>query len=484
MPLSQRTPIASADFDPAPDAGLSIVGAPRGADNGDDGIAVVARMRARQVESLDGAYLSGAANIPAVLVTAFLIRSTIPASWLYVWVALTVATIAVFIAVIRGPQPWRVEHGWAKRTLETRLAIHVLFTAAVGSVWGGACLAFGQRLGQSEMMLLSMIVIGCNAACISGLGSYLPAFFGYCLTSLVPLAYVNFIRTEPAAGELALLVALFMLTICMNVRSHNRHVLAAFRLRAENEALAENLGRANAATAAATRSKWDTLAHLSHELRTPMNAIIGFSEVMREQLFGPLAARYQLYSRDIHDSGRHALDLIDAILETSRAEAGQLTLSEREIAPFALVEECLRMVEAAAASKHVTLDRHFEQPIPRVAVDPVKLRQALLNLLTNAIKFTPEGGCVSVAAQMVDGGLDIAIADTGVGIAVNDLERCQQPFVRLRNPLTAGAEGAGLGLPLAKRLIEVHGGSLRMASEPGHGTTVTIHVPPERCRAA
>ncbi len=480
----QRIPFGRAKPDPGqdPDPPLAML-LPSG-DAATSDAAILARVRLRQVQILDGGYLGAAANIPAVMLTGFTIRSSIPASWLYLWLAATVVTIAAFIVTSRGVPPWRRDGRRDTGTLQRRLAVHVLFTIAVGGLWGGACVAFSPSLPQGQMMFLTVIVLGCNAACVSALGPYLPAFFGLSLASLAPLAYANFVRPGPAAGDLALLVVLYMVTIAVNVRLYNRHVLAAFRLRAENEALAETVMRANAATRAATRSKWDTLAHLSHELRTPMNAILGFSEVMREQLFGPLGERYLSYSGNIHDSGRHTLELIDTILEVSRAEAGQLSLSDREIAPAALIDECLRMVELAAASKRLTLDRRFGPSLPRIVVDRAKLRQALLNLLTNAIKYTPAGGRVSVAVETAEGGLDIAVADTGVGIGAEDLERCLEPFVRLANPLTAGVEGAGLGLPLAKRLAELHGGRLRIASEVGRGTTVTLHLPPERCRSA
>jgi signal transduction histidine kinase len=326
--------------------------------------------------------------------------------------------------------------------------------------------------------------LGCNAACISGLGAYLPAFFGFYFSSLIPLAYVIFERQEPGGNYLTVLALLYLLTLTFNVRGYNRNVIAAFKLQAENEILAADLIRADAEKAALTRSKWDMLAHLSHELRTPMNAIIGFSGLMREQLFGPIGERYLSYCGHIDKSGRHAVGLIDAILDVSQAAAGRAALIETEIPPSALIEECLRMVENSAAAKRVTLDTRLGQSLPRVAGDRDKLRQALLNLLTNAIKYTPEGGSVCVKTLIDGDGLDIAVIDTGVGIAANDLQRCLEPFVRLGNPLTAGVEGVGLGLPLAKHMVELHGGSLHISSEPGRGTVVTLHVPVERCLAA
>jgi two-component system, cell cycle sensor histidine kinase PleC len=479
-PVLQRVPSSSDQPIPGPDRDAAAPAALPAAKAWELSTAIRARVRARQVEILDGDFLSGAANIPAVALTGFVIRSSVPAAWPYLWVALMTAAIAALLVAVRGPLPWRADRRWPKGTLSTRLAVHVFFTTAVGAIWGGGCLLFGPSLPSGQMMFLTVIVLGCNAACVSALGPYLPAFFGYFVASLFPLAFAYLVRPQPEAKHLAMLVILFMGTICLNVRAFNRHVLAAFRLRAENEALAENLARATAATAAATRSKWNTLAHISLELRTPMNAILGFSKMTREQLFGPLDERYLAFSDNIHDSGRHTLDLIDAILEISRAEAGQLLLSETDVMPLVLIAECVRTIEPAAAEKHITLESRCGQPMPPILVDRPKLRQALLNLLTNAIQYTPEGGKVSVAARTVDDGFDIVVADTGVGIAAEDIERCLEPFVRLANPLTVGVEGAGLGLTLAKHLVELHGGRLRLKSEPGRGTEVTIHLPSER----
>ena len=277
---------------------------------------------------------------------------------------------------------------------------------------------------------------------------------------------------------------LYVAVVGSNARDYNRQVLSAFRLRAENEALAENVARANVATAEAKRSKWNTLAHLSHELRTPMNAIMGFSQMMRDQIFGALAERYRDYSAHIHDSGHDMLDLIDTILDVSRAEAGQLTIEDGEIAPIDLIEECLQKVEQAASAKRLTLERHFVPSSPDLMADRTKLRQALLNLLNNAIAYTREGGRVAVRLFCDADGLEIAVSDTGVGIGPEDIEKCQEPFVRGSNPLIAGTEGAGLGLPLARRLVEAHGGTFKLASELGHGTTATIHLPASAMRVA
>ena len=434
------------------------------------------RVRTLQFETINGSAPSAVANLPAIIMLAVIIRRTVPTNELAVWIGAAAVVLAALMAFANNALP-----SLRTRSPSSRLAIHATFATLIGSLWGGAAFAFAPALSEGEMMVLTVMVLVCNAACVSGIGPYLPAFFGYCAASLLPLAVALYRRPEIEAHYFALLMPLYVGVIGMSARDYNRQVLATFRLRAENEALAENLARANVATAEAKRSKWTTLAHLSHELRTPMNAIMGFSQMMRDQIFGTLAERYRDYSSHIHDSGAHMLNLINTILDVSRAEAGQLTIEDVGIAPVDLIEECLQLVEYAAAAQRLTLERHFAPAPPDVTVDRTKLRQALLNLLNNAIAYTREGGRVTVRLFSDADGLEIAVSDTGVGIASDDIEKCQEPFVRVGNPLIAGAEGAGLGLPLARRLIEAHGGAFTLSSELGRGTTATIRLPAARC---
>lgn len=465
---------------PTADAAAAV---PRGDDAGAE-TGIAERIRGRQAEHIDASLLGAAANIPAVILAAIVLRGTVPAGALLLWIAAIAATVAALYGSVHGPLPWRTGHMPADRAHRARLLTHALFAGAIGAIWGSAALGLGPALGPRQMMFLTLILLGCNAACVSALGSYLPAFFAYLTASLLPLCYASLRRPEIEAGGLAPLVLVFIIALTVQALSYNRQILATFRLRAENEVLADHLGQANAAAAIEMRKKWDMLAHLSHELRTPMTAVIGFSELIRAQMFGAVEERYRGYAEHIHVSGRHALELIDAILEVSRAESGRLALHEEEIAPVGLIEECLHMVEPSAADRRLTLERAIDPALPRLQVDPAKLRQAVLNLLTNAIKYTPEGGRVTLSVGRVAGGLEIAVADTGIGIAAADLERCLEPFVRLGNPLTAGVEGMGLGLPLAKRLIEAQGGRLHLASAPGRGTRVTLRLPAECCRPA
>ena len=438
---------------------------------------VEGRVRRLQCEAVNDAAPSAVANLPAIMAFAYIIRDNVGPITLALWIGVAATVLGALIAFVKDAIPTALRIGDPSR----RLLGHATFATLIGALWGGAALGFGPHLSEGKLMVFALMVLACNAACISGIGPYLPAFFGYCLASTLPLAAALFRRPEIESHTMALLVPLYVLVIGVNARAYNRQVVNAFRLQAHNEELAEDLTRANVATAEAKRSKWHTLAHLSHELRTPMNAIMGFSQMMRDQIFGTLAERYRDYSVHIHDSGHHMLELIDTILDVSRGEAGQLTVEESEIAPMALVEECLAKIRDAATAKQLRLETRSDTFLPLIRADRKKLGQALSNLLSNAVKYTREGGHVAVRITVGDDGLRIAVADNGVGIAPEDLEACQEPFVRIGNPLVATAEGAGLGLPLARQLTEAHGGKFELASELGRGTTATIRLPARRC---
>jgi two-component system cell cycle sensor histidine kinase PleC len=443
-----------------------------------DAGAVEARVMAGQLHLLDSSAPGAIGGVAAAIVFALIARSELSAVASALWIGAMAAVVAALLVWVAATRHGGGD-GDASATAR-RLRIHIAFAIACGIGWGWPSIAFGRDLSSGHMMLLTMIVLSTTAACCAALGACLPAFFGYCLAALLPLAFVSLFRSDDEAVAIAFVAILYIPILAGIVRSYNDNALGALRLRARNEVLAQRLAAAEAATTAATRSKWDTLAHLSHELRTPMNAIIGFSELMREQVFGALAPRYHGYSADINTSGRYALDLVDAILDASRAEAGQIALAETRIEPAPFVAECVRMVEPAAAERQIALAVGGDAP-PEIVGDRAKLRQILLNLLTNAIRYTRPGGHVAVETRITDGGLVVTVADDGIGIAAADLARCLEPFVRLSNPMTKEVAGVGLGLPLAKRLIEAHGGTLQIASTPGEGTTVTIRLPAERC---
>ncbi len=232
----------------------------------------------------------------------------------------------------------------------------------------------------------------------------------------------------------------------------------------------------------ANRSKSEFLANMSHELRTPLNSIIGFSDILRQQTFGPLGSdRYPQYSNDIHASGLHLLQLINDILDVSKIEADALELSPEPVDIRNAVESCLPMIFERASRAKVVVETEIEDGLPRLVADPLRLKQILLNLLTNSLKFTPSGGDVRVEAYLgKDGGIVLAVTDTGIGIAAEDIPKVTEPFGQVESPLVRRFEGTGLGLSLVKSLTELHGGTFGIDSQVGKGTRATISFPAER----
>ena len=233
----------------------------------------------------------------------------------------------------------------------------------------------------------------------------------------------------------------------------------------------------------AGRHKSEFLASMSHELRTPLNAVIGFSDVLLEQMFGELNERQESYVRDIRDSGRHLLELINEILDLSRIEAGRMEL---EVAPLSLpelMEHGLAMVREQATQHRITLSLDVAPEVGVVWGDELKLKQVVLNLLTNAVKFTPDGGSVDVMATVVGGEAQVTVRDTGIGIAEDEQERIFEAFQRGGRSPEASAEGTGLGLTLSRRIVEMHGGELWMTSHLGTGSTFGFTIPVRGPRA-
>jgi signal transduction histidine kinase len=249
----------------------------------------------------------------------------------------------------------------------------------------------------------------------------------------------------------------------------------------ELQSTAAQLRVALDAASAGNRAKEQFLATMSHELRTPLNAIIGFAEIMKSELFGPLGAeRYRVYSQDIHRSGAHLLSLINDVLDITKIDAGRLELRDDRVVLADLVSECVGMTERFAATRSITLHAEIAAVTCTLRVDQRRLRQILLNLLSNAVKFTEDGGAVRIRSWGGSDGLFIAVVDTGIGMAPGDIPRALERFGQIDSRLSRKYEGTGLGLPLSKHLVELHGGTLSLESALGKGTTITIRLPQER----
>jgi signal transduction histidine kinase/HAMP domain-containing protein len=248
--------------------------------------------------------------------------------------------------------------------------------------------------------------------------------------------------------------------------------LTAIKEREENFRAAKQMAEA----ASAAKSRF--LANMSHELRTPLNAIIGFSEMISGEIFGPVGnARYGEYATDILRSGRHLLDIINSVLDLSRSESGKLTLEREDIDIRFVIRDCARMLGDLCNAGQLALTNEEPDDPVLVAGEKAKLRQIFLNLLSNAVKFTEPGGRIGIALSQTDNAVTIEISDTGIGMTADDIKVALTPFGQVDNRLARRYEGTGLGLPLTKSLVDLHGGTLEIDSQPQIGTTVRVILP-------
>ncbi len=276
-----------------------------------------------------------------------------------------------------------------------------------------------------------------------------------------------------AIGTLLMLLgALFLL-----LRWHASRSESIIEIQHEQQADLE-AAKTKAEEESVEKSKF--LANVSHELRTPLNSIIGFSEILKDEVMGPLgSAQYKEYATDIHASGTHLLSLINDILDFSKADANKLEVEYQETDVTKLLKNCLRLIAQRAEAANVKLGSEFADEHVVTMIDPKRLKQVVLNLLTNAVKFTPPHGRVtlSCAQDLLNHKLVIAVSDTGVGIAEKDISKVMAAFGQVKNEYSSKSEGTGLGLPLTRKLVEIMGGQFVISSKLGEGTRVTLTFP-------
>lgn len=232
----------------------------------------------------------------------------------------------------------------------------------------------------------------------------------------------------------------------------------------------------------ANQAKSEFLAKMSHELRTPLNAIIGFSEMIDSGYFGPLSNKKQQERvHDINLCGNHLLQLINDILDYSKGEAGKLEIRDSEVGVIRIIDESVRMVQEKAKAKRIKIENNIPETFPRIIVDERKIKQILINLLSNSIKFTEKEGYISISGhQLADGGLKISVKDNGIGMSNEDIPMALSVFGQIKTKIDQEDEGTGLGLPLCKMLTELHGGVFEVESALGKGTTASIILPKAR----
>jgi len=255
-------------------------------------------------------------------------------------------------------------------------------------------------------------------------------------------------------------------------------IVAVTRDVSDRKAQEAELTRTRDEAESASRAKTQFLANMSHELRTPLNAVIGFSEILNRELFGALGeARYRDYARLIHESGEHLLNVVNDILDMSKIEAGKFKIVKEPFEVASLVKSCCDLMRHTAEQRSLSLIVDVAPGIPELPADKRACKQMLLNVISNAIKFTDPGGWVRVSARVEGESVELAVADNGIGIAEADLPKLGNPFVQANNSYDRSYDGAGLGLSVVKGLARLHGGQLELASTLGQGTTATILLP-------
>ncbi|MGD1880290.1 MAG: sensor histidine kinase [Kiloniellaceae bacterium] len=329
--------------------------------------------------------------------------------------------------------------------------------------------AFEQRVDNRDV-LASYVPITSGSGAIEGVFEVY-----YDVTEL--LATINrrqVLLQSVVGGTFLLLYLLLIFGVWRSERQTRRHYV-------KNLDLARTAARAEEAS----RLKSEFLATMSHELRTPLNAILGFSEILKSPLpqVGSDETRRE-YADSIWMSGRHLLNIVDDVLDMSKVEAGEMPLDREPFDPVALLENCLRLVEKQADQQGVTLVSNIAATLPAASGDERRIKQVLINLLSNAVKFTPEGGRVSVLlGTTAAGAMQFTVSDSGIGIAPENIEKVMTPFGQVETTYARRFGGTGLGLPIARSLVEMHGGTFMLESTLGEGTKVSFTLPAEESAA-
>src|SRR5579871_41754 len=433
--------------------------------------------------------LSGALGM-IVLAAVVGIMSTFWSSfvWAGLWVTVVLAIqlasmIKCYTFLAKPPHEVRV-----KRVRLTFIILDLLF----GLAWMINLVHPSEDSRSAE--IVNVFVVLLVVAVASLLGSSLPiAVFATAAPLTIAIA-VNYVILGTINGYLLAGLAITALSYFgLLANRFYASNLAMLEARAEKDALIGELEQAKAKSDEARRraeaanvAKSRFLAQMSHELRTPLNAILGFSEVMKNELFGTHAVpAYKEYAADIHNSGVHLLNLINEILDLSRIEAGRYELNEEAIALVQVAAECHHLLKLRASNRDITIHDLLEPDMPRLWADERAVRQICLNLLSNAIKFTPQGGAIWLkVGWTAAGGQYLSVRDTGPGIPEHEIPIVLDAFGQGSNAIKSAEQGAGLGLPIVKSLVELHGGTFSLKSKLREGTEVIVTFPPERVMAA
>ncbi|MBV8535398.1 MAG: HAMP domain-containing histidine kinase [Alphaproteobacteria bacterium] len=443
-----------------------------------DGGAMAARITAEQLRLLYKPVVPLAVNVLNAVIACVIVWPRLPPAGVAAWMAALV--LVIFGRVVLRRSFWSVAGEVPGRFWAPAFAVG---TGLTGALWGATALAVPLLDEPLYQLLIALSAAGMCAGAVTSLSVHLPSLYAFVLPCLVPISAVFLLAADTPHRGMGAMGVLFLSALILIARGANASLVEMMRLRFRNADLLRELSVARDMAEQASRSNWDTLAHVSHELRTPLNAIGGFAELMCRHMFGPLgSAKYDEYANDIRESAAHLTNLVEEILLFSRGHTAGLRIEEESVDAGAEIEACVQMTFQAASDAGVDIAVEVAPDLPLLRADPVKLRQIILNLLSNAIKFTPPGGHVTVGARTdAQQAVLITVADTGIGMDRADLPRVVEPYVQLESAFVrARQSGLGLGLPIVKRLVELHGGQLALESELGRGTTVTVAFPPER----
>jgi signal transduction histidine kinase len=448
-----------------------------------------------------------AASAVAAFLTALVLWFDLPALPVLAWVALAMLTHGAGFALWRA-QPRML----GSRAFAPWLSRFSLTALAIAIPWGTLAIAIAAGASNASQTVIYTSALSIMAGAALMPCPPLRGIEAAVWPVAAPLALASWWVGDGPHLALMTLLLLFAAGISIAGRRLHRSIAQAAALRRERDRLAaaleashgrlatanaelaaarqrfetasRDLVRARAEVETASRAKSEFLANMSHELRTPLSAIIGFAEVIEQETFGPAAPRYREYASDIHGSGRHLLQVINDVLDLSKVEAGQMLLHEARLDPALVMQGCVRLLKPRAAKSNVRIYTTFDPHLPVLVADEARLRQIALNLLSNAIKFTKPGGRVSISTGLDRaGGITVAVTDTGIGMTPDEIAIALEPFQQVMSSQSRTNEGTGLGLPLTKTLVELHGGRLDITSAPGRGTTVTVSFPPSRSLA-
>jgi signal transduction histidine kinase len=402
-------------------------------------------------------------------VLAAIMHSWLPLAWMAVALALCGLRTIDWLHYQRS-KDIRTPSEWAFR--------FIIGFAPFGIWWGVTAAVL---LLSDDPLLMAIAVLATDAQGAGAVCSYPghpPAALSFVVPAMMMFAIAGLIQGGAIGYSITFVEVVLIANYLIIIREFYRSTIRGLVARHEKTEIADHLAEAHLALKREGAAKSEFLAHMSHELRTPLNAILGFSDVIMSETFGPVGnPKYTEYQGDIHAAAAHLLNIVNEVLDIARIEAGELTLQIDGVDPLDITRFAAKLIRQRALTKGLTFDVDADPALEAISIktDEVRLKQALINVLSNAVKFTPVGGSVLLSTGIRDG-VFFEVKDTGVGMTPEDLERALLPFVQVGRPMLA-QEGSGLGLPLSRQLIERLGGRFQIASTVGVGTTVTITMP-------